>query len=188
MAKDSSPHPERSPVEEYRENKENQSALKKVSTLVPNLTDETTVATVAADADVSKETARKYLQHFENWNVLIRTGTDPETFVRNESYFEWLRVDTLEQDNSVDELQEQLSDLAVEDERLSAELEAESPTTAGLLEEGYATAGERAEKVRRWKSVRDRMNDVVAALQNKLDLGSNPAGDDRPAERLRISE
>jgi hypothetical protein len=187
MVEDSSPVPEGSPVEEYREKKGNRSALEKVSMLVPNLTDETTVATVAADADVSKETARKYLHHFENWNLLVRTGTDPETFVRNESYFEWLRVDTLKQDNSVDELQNELSELAAEDERLSAELGADSPATADLLGEGYASADERAEKVRRWQSIRDRMNDVITALQNKLDIESG-AANDGTAERPRITE
>ncbi len=193
MAEDSSPVPDGSvpdgpPTEEYREKQGNRSALEKVSLLVPNLSEETTVAAVAADAEVSKETARKYLQHFENWNVVVRTGTDPETFVRNESYFEWLRVDALRREHSVDELQEMLSDLAVEDERLAAELDADSPAAVSLLEDGYADADDRTENVRRWRSVRDRMNDVVAALQQELELGDDAPSDRATAERLRVSE
>jgi len=198
MAEDSSPIsddsvsgdsvPDGPPTEEYREKKGNRSALEKVSMLVPNLSEETTVAAVAADAEVSKETARKYLHHFENWNVVVRTGTDPETFVRNESYFEWLHVDTLRRDHSVDELQEMLSDLAVEDERLAAELDADSPAAVSLLEDGYADADDRTERVRRWRSVRDRMNDVIAALQQELELGDNASRDRATAERLRVSE
>lgn len=184
MTENSSPVPESGPATEYRETKENRSALEKVSKLVPNLTEETTVATVAADADVSKETARKYLQHFEDWNVVIRTGDDPETFVRNDAYFGWLRVDTLRREHSVDELQETLSDLAAEDERFADEFGVESPEAVSLLEDGYADAGERAERVREWRSVRDRMNDVVAALQDELELGEDVPGDRTSAERL----
>lgn len=188
MTGGSSPSTESSPVAEYREKTENRSALERVSLRVPNLTEETSVAELASDADVSKETARKYLSHFENWNVLVRTGTNPDTFVRNESYFDWLRVDTLEQERSVEELQEMLSDLAVEDEEFADELDASSPATASMLEGGYDRAGEYAEKIRTWKGVRDRMNDVVTALRNKLDLGADASQDDPGAERLRISE
>lgn len=188
MAEDSLPVPENSPVAEYRAKEDNRSALERVSKLVPNLTEEVTVATVAADADVSKETARKYLHHFENWNVVVRTGTDPETFVRNESYFEWLRVDSLQREHSADELQEMLSDLAAEDERLAAEFEVNSPAAVNLLEDGYADADERAEKVRRWQSVRDRMNDVVAALRNALELGDTTPSDGTPTKRPRVLE
>lgn len=189
MTEDSSPVPQPSPVEEYRTQEDDRSALERVSRLVPNLTEETTVATVAADAGVSKETARKYLHHFANWNVVVRTGTDPETFVRNESYFEWLRVDALRRDHSADELQDLLSDLAAEDERLAAEFEADVPANVGLLEEGYADAAERAETVRRWQGVRDRMNDVVAALERELDLGADvPADGTAVNDRRRVSE
>ncbi|WP_128476925.1 DUF7342 family protein [Halorussus pelagicus] len=177
-----------SPVEDYRAKMENRSALERVSMLVPNLTEETPVAEIADDADVSKETARKYLHHFENWNVLVRTGTNPDVFVRNESYFDWLRIDSLRQEQSVDELQETLSELAAEDERFAEELGADSPASASMLEEGYENAGESAEKVRRWQSVRDRMDDVVAALRDKLDLGSSAPGSETSEERLRISE
>lgn len=188
MAKDSGSSPESSPVEEYRANRESRSALERVSILVPNLTEEASVAEIAADADVSKETARKYLSHFENWNVLIRTETDPDRFVRNESYFDWLRIDSLRQEESVDELQEALSELAAEDERFAEELDAESPATASMLENGYQNASERAEKVREWQSVRDRMDDVMAALREKLDLASDAARDDTDVNRLRASE
>lgn len=188
MAKNNERPSEESPVEEYAETKANRSALERISLLVPNLTEETTVAEIAADADVSKETARKYLNHFESWNVLLRTGTSPETFVRNESYFDWLRVDTLERDRSVDELQDLLSDLAAEDRKFADEFDADSPATASLLEGGYGNAGESAEKIRRWQSVRDRMNDAIAALQNRLELTSNPSPDDSIGERLRVSE
>lgn len=188
MAEESASVSEPSPVEEYREQKANRSALERVSMLVPNLIEETSVAELAADADVSKETARKYLNHFANWNVLIQTGTNPDTFVRNESYFDWLRVDTLEQENSVDDLQGLLSDLAVEDEQFADELEAESPSAVNMLEGGYDDADEYAKKVREWQGVRDRMNDVVAALRSKLELGSDGPQDRKSAEQLRISE
>ncbi|WP_135823557.1 DUF7342 family protein [Halorussus ruber] len=188
MTKESERSPDSSPVKEYSANRENRSALERVSLLVPNLNEEASVAEIAEDADVSKETARKYLKHFENWNVLVQTGTNPETFVRNESYFDWLRIDTLRQEQSVDELQETLSELAAEDERLAEELEAESPATASMLGNGYEAAGERAEKVREWQSVRDRMDDVMAALREKLDLTSDATREESAIDRLRISE
>lgn len=173
-----------SPVEEYEANEESRSALERVSLLVPNLTEEATVAEIADDADVSKETARKHLKHFENWNILVRTGTNPDVFVRNESYFDWLRIDTLEQEHSVDELQRTLSDLSAEDERFADELGADSPSSAGMLEDGYENVDERAKKVRAWQGVRDQMNDVITALRNKLDLGS----DSSLREHIRTSE
>ena len=162
--------------------------MERVSMLVPNLTEETTVAEVADDADVSKETARKHLSHFENWNVLVRTGTNPETFVRNESYFDWLRVDTLRREQSVEELQETLSELAAEDERFTEEFGVDSPADASMLNEGYEKADESAEKVRQWQSVRDRMDDVVAALRSELDLDSTVTQGDTAGDRLRVSE
>ncbi|MFC7081961.1 DUF7342 family protein [Halorussus caseinilyticus] len=188
MAEDSGSPSAPSPLADYRTKTENRSALERVSMLVPNLTEETTVAEVADDADVSRETARKHLNHFENWHVLVRTGTNPETFVRNESYFDWLRIDALKREQSVEELQETLSELAAEDERLAEELDGESPASVDMLGEGYENAAESAEKVRRWQSVRDRMDDVVAALRNKLDLDSTVPREDASGERLRISE
>lgn len=187
MTENSSPPPT-SPVDEYREKEENRSALERVSMLVPNLTEEATVAELAADADVSKETARKYLNHFENWNVLVQTGTNPDTFVRNESYFDWLQIDTLEQEYSVDELQDLLSELAAEDEKFTDELGAESPATVNMLEGGYDTADDYAEKVQTWQGVRDRMEDVVAALRNKLDLGADASQGGATKDCLRVSD
>ncbi|WP_135853307.1 DUF7342 family protein [Halorussus salinus] len=177
-----------SPLDDYRAKTESRSALDRVSILVPNLTEKTTVAEVADNADVSKETARKHLNHFENWNVLVRTGKNPETFVRNESYFDWLRVDTLQREQSVEELQETLSELAEEDEQFAEEFDVDSPRDVDILSGGYENAGESAEKIRRWQSVRDRMDDVAAALRNELDLGSTAPRDDSSGNRLRISE
>lgn len=188
MTEESGLSSETSPVAEYEANEESRSALERVSLLVPNLTEETTVAEIADDADVSKGTARKHLKHFENWNILVRTGTNPDAFVRNESYFDWLRIDTLEQEYSVDELQETLSDLSAEDERFADELGADSPSSAGMLEGGYENASERAEKVRAWQRVRERMNDVIAALQNKLALESNALRDESSTSPLRVSD
>lgn len=188
MTEKGEPSADSSPADEYRATRENRSALERVSLLVPNLSEETSVAELADDADVSKETARKYLNHFENWNMVIQTATNPDTFVRNESYFDWLRIDTLEQEQSVDELQETLSKLAAEDERFADELGAESPATVSMLEDGYGNADERAEKIRTWQSVRDRMNDIIAALRNKLDLQSDASAADSTVDRLRVSE
>jgi hypothetical protein len=47
-----------------------------------------------------------------------------------------------------------------------------------VFDDGYSNADEYAEKVRAWRGVRDRMDDVVTALRNELDLSEDASRTD----------
>lgn len=71
----------------------------------------TAAGAIAERVDCDPKTARKYLRWFAQLGILTQHEGRPTTYERNDSYFEWRRVDDLAADNSTEALQESVREL-----------------------------------------------------------------------------
>lgn len=67
---------------------------------------------VADDVGCDPKTARKYLDWFAELGIAHRFESHPATFVRNDSYFEWRRINRLSVAHSMEELQKRITELS----------------------------------------------------------------------------
>ncbi|WP_050050114.1 hypothetical protein [Halostagnicola sp. A56] len=95
MNRDESGREPPSVATEWTEQRTTESTKDRVYAVAIQLYEPTRVATVAEDADVSKETAREYLKWFAEIGMITQDGESPDLFSRNESYFEWRRIQRL---------------------------------------------------------------------------------------------
>ena len=70
-----------------------------------------TVANIADRSECDPKTARKYLNWFADLGIVTRHDGHPATYERNDSYFEWRRINRLAAEHSIEELQERVSEL-----------------------------------------------------------------------------
>jgi hypothetical protein len=160
-------------ADEWETAVERRSSLGKVHHTAIQLTEPTRVAVVAERADVSKETARKYLDFFASVGILRQVASNPDTYDRNESYVAWKRIDDLRRTHSRHELIERLNELSRRDREFEDRFDADRPADVDLLEDGYDTAHETVSTVERWRGVRARIEDVLAALEDDTGHTSN---------------
>ncbi|MDS0243754.1 MULTISPECIES: sugar-specific transcriptional regulator TrmB [unclassified Haloferax] len=71
----------------------------------------TTTSTIAKLSDCDPKTARKYLGWFNNLGIVTRRDGHPETYERNDAYFEWRRINELAAEHSSKELQQCVKEL-----------------------------------------------------------------------------
>ena len=130
------------------------------------LYDPTTVAEVAERADCSKNAARRHLKRLTDIGLLTRVMENPEAFRRNESYFEWRRLNRLSE-LSDDEYRERLGELLAEDETYKNEYEIETPDDIDPLD--YSEYGD-AEQVwldlTNWTAIRREIRDLRRSRQD----------------------
>jgi predicted transcriptional regulator len=114
----------------------------------------TRVADVADRADCSKNTVRRHLRRPADIGLLTRVTEDPETFERNEWYFEWRRLNRLSQ-HSDEEYTEQLRALLAEHEMYRDEYGAEKPGDVDPLKYGdYGDAEQVWLDLNNWEAIR----------------------------------
>lgn len=71
----------------------------------------TTASAIANQTECDPKSARKYLGWFADLGIVTRHDGHPETYERNDAYFEWRRSNHLAADHSVDELLEHVCEL-----------------------------------------------------------------------------
>lgn len=71
----------------------------------------TTATTIADSVDCDPKTARKYLGWFADLGIVTEYDGNPTTYERNDSYFEWRRIDELAEEHTIEELQERVREL-----------------------------------------------------------------------------
>jgi predicted transcriptional regulator len=75
-------------------------------------TREPTAASAIADiADCDPKTARKYLTWFTELGIATEHDGHPTTYERNDSYFEWRRINQLASEHSLEQLQQRITTL-----------------------------------------------------------------------------
>ncbi|WP_142860663.1 DUF7342 family protein [Salinigranum halophilum] len=139
---------------------ENAPADERVYRTALELTSPTRVVEVAERADCSKNSARRHLRRLADIGVLTRVTENPEAFERNESYFEWRRLNRLSELDD-DEYRDRLGELLSEDETYRETYDVETPDEIDPLE--YGEYGD-AEKVwldlNNWTAIRREIRDL----------------------------
>jgi len=127
------------------------------------LTEPTTVAEIASRADCSKNAARRHLKRLADIGVLTTVVEDPATFERNESYFEWRRLNRLAE-LSEEEYKDRLGELLAEHEAYKETYGVDSPEELDPLE--YGSFGD-SETVwldlNNWEAIRTEIRDLRRA-------------------------
>ena len=154
-------------AEEWRDENENRSTRERVYAVALQLYEPTRVAVVAERADVSKETAREYLRWFAEIGVVTHDGDSPDLFSRNESYFEWRRVQRLQR-RPPEELERELEELAAAERDYRDRFDATGPADVDALEHAeYADLESVWRELQEWRTVRRRIRELEQARQNR---------------------
>lgn len=93
----------------------------------------TRVSEIASRAKCSKNAARRHLNRLADIGLLTRVVTNLEVFERNESYFEWRRLNRLAQ-LSEEEYKSRLRELLSENDAYREKYDAEKPDEIDPLE------------------------------------------------------
>ncbi|MFC4360305.1 helix-turn-helix domain-containing protein [Halobium salinum] len=135
-------------------------ADERVYRIALELHEPTRVTDVAERADCSKNAARRHLRRLVDIGLLTRVTDNPETFRRNESYFEWRRLNRLSE-LSNEEYTERLKELLSEHESYQDKYGVEKPDDIDPL--NYGDHGD-AEQVwldlNNWEAVRTEIRDL----------------------------
>ncbi|WEL28120.1 DUF7342 family protein [Haloferax volcanii] len=142
-----------------------------------------TPATASEVADLAGhgvDAAREYLEWFEQMGIVKQVTESPATYERNQSYLNWRRVQTLQDEYSSAELLEFLKTEAARVEELAEEFDVASPEAVSISK--HASATEQSiedvwEAVSAWKTARRR----VDLLERALATESSDAADQRTA-------
>lgn len=156
-------------ADEWRDQERNGSSRDRLYTVALELYDPTRVRDVAERADVSKETARDYLKWFAELGVVEQTGDSPDTFQRNEEYFEWRRVERL-RSLSPEERLERLEQLTKKEAEYRDRFEADGPDDVDALAHAdYDELEAVWRDLQEWRTVRRRIRELERARQRQDD-------------------
>jgi predicted ArsR family transcriptional regulator len=156
-------------AEEWRAQQEGESTRNRVYAVALQLSEPTRVKEVAERADVSKETAREYLKWFAELGVLTQVDESPDTFARNEQYFEWRRIQRL-QTLSEEKLLDQLEGLTRQERAFRERFGTDSPDEVDALEHaGYDDIESVWMELREWRTVRRRIRELERARKGQRD-------------------
>ncbi|WP_135854713.1 DUF7342 family protein [Halorussus salinus] len=100
----------------------------------------TAASSVAETVGCDPKTARKYLGWFAELGIVTRHEGHPATYERNDSYFEWRRINDLAAKHSVEELQRRVRELSEEIDAYESEYEASTPDEVDALRAADETA------------------------------------------------
>lgn len=163
MTDDEPPEELPSLADEWRAQREAQSARDSVYSVALQLHDPTRVREVADRADVSKESARDYLKWFSEIGLVEQTDESPDVFARNESYFEWRRIQRLRA-RPPEERRRELEDFSRKAREYREKFDASGPQEVDALEFADHTDLEDVwMELQEWRTVRRRIRELEKA-------------------------
>lgn len=121
------------------------------------LYDPTQVSEVATRADCSKNAARRHLRRLTDIGLLTRVTDNPATFERNESYFEWRRLNRLAELDA-DEYNSRLEELLSEETAYRDRFDAAKPAEVDPLE--YDDPEQIWLELNNWAAIRTEIRDL----------------------------
>ena len=117
----------------------------------------TKVSQIAERADCDTETAREYLRWFAEIGMVREIAGRPVQYERNESYWQWRRVDRIREAYSEAEIVEILSETMDEIAEYRAQFGVESPEAVSLVDEdGGRSVEETWEALSEWQTLERR--------------------------------
>lgn len=161
--------------EEWHDLAAKQSTRERIYVVALQLYEPTRVREVADRADVSKETAREYLQWFAEIGIVEQANESPAAFVRNEAYFEWRRIQRL-RGLAPDELKRQLNQLTQRERDYNERYDASGPSEVDALDHaGYDHVEEVWMDLQEWRTIRRRIRELERARRERDETGTAPA-------------
>ncbi len=141
--------------------------------VVNGLRTPTKVSDIADLADCDTETARDYLEWFDEMGLVHRHHGRPLRYERNDAYFQWRRIDRIREDYSEQEIVEALSDAIEQLEDYRDQFDADDPADVSLVDASRDMATEDAwEALSEWKTLARRAALLDAARRDQPAAGS----------------
>ena len=137
--------------------KDERTTFQRVYDVITGVTEYTGASTIADRADCSTDGARDALIQLAEMGIVDRRGSRPVEYRRNESYFQWKRVERLADEHTHAKLRERLDQLLEEDADFQRSFGVPSPDSVEVarIEDGdHAAVHDRLESLSRWRTVR----------------------------------
>ncbi|UWG47792.1 Transcriptional regulator containing HTH domain,ArsR family [Halanaeroarchaeum sp. HSR-CO] len=143
--------------------------------VVTGLRTPTKVSDIADLADCDTETARDYLEWFDEMGLVHRQDGRPVRYERNDEYFQWRRINRIRENYAEREIVEALSDAIEQIEDYRDQFDADDPNDVSLVEASQDMTTEDAwEDLSEWKTLERRAALLDAARRDHPTSGSTP--------------
>jgi len=145
--------------------------------VVVGLRTPTKVSTIAERADCDTETARDYLEWFDEMGMVQRHDGRPVRYERNDAYFQWRRIDRIREEYSEQEIVDALGDTLERIEDYRAQFDATHPDEVSLVDatqEQNLSTEAAWEALSEWETLEQRAALLDAARQKDPVSGSKP--------------
>ncbi|MDB2283254.1 MULTISPECIES: hypothetical protein [Halorubrum] len=145
--------------------------------VVVGLRTPTKVSTIAKRADCGTETARDYLEWFDEMGMVHRHNGRPVRYERNDSYFQWRRIDQIREEYSEQEIVDALDDTITQIEDYRAQFDVTHPNEVSLVDvtqEQNLSTEAAWEALSNWETLEQRAALLDAARRNNSVAGSKP--------------
>ncbi|WP_276259439.1 DUF7342 family protein [Haloglomus litoreum] len=154
---------------------EERTTFQRVYDVVTTLSEPVTATTVAERADCSETGARNALGRLVELGVATRSDGRPATYQRNESYFEWRRVERLAREHSAADLRERLDELVSREEQLRDEYGVPSPDAVAATPTDHDEIHALRDDLTEWRTIQRDLRIVQRALQRAESRTGAPA-------------
>ena len=159
--------PETDLSEELAKRIENIPTDERVYQTALELYEPTQVSKVAERADCSKNAARRHLKRLAEIGLLTRVMENPESFKRNESYFEWRRFNRLSE-LSDSEYKKRVGELLSENKSYQEQYDAEKPEEIDPLDyDKYGDPEQVWLNLNNWEAIQTEIQDLRQAQQDE---------------------
>ncbi|MFO8115059.1 MAG: hypothetical protein R6U01_06815 [Halorubrum sp.] len=145
--------------------------------IVVGLRTPTKVSTIAERADCNTETARDYLEWFDDMGMVHRHNGRPVRYERNDAYFQWRRINQIREEYSEQEIVDALDDTLNQIEDYRAQFDATHPDKVSLVDatqEQNLSTEAAWEALSEWETLEQRAALLDAARRNNPVAGSKP--------------
>ena len=145
--------------------------------VVVGLRTPTKVSTIAEYADCDTETARDYLEWFDEIGMVHRHDGRPVRYERNDAYFQWRRIDRIREEYSEQEIVDALGDTLERIEDYRAQFDATHPDEVSLVDatqEQNLSTEAAWEALSEWETLEQGAALLDAARRNDPVSGSKP--------------
>ena len=135
------------------------------------------VSTIAERADCDTETARDYLEWFDEMGMVQRHDGRPVRYERNDAYLQWRRIDRIREEYSEQEIVNALGDTLEQIEDYRTQFEVEHPDEVSLVDatqEQNLSTEAAWEALSEWETLEQRAALLDAARRNDPVAGSSP--------------
>ncbi len=144
--------------------------------VITGLRTPTKISNIANLADCGTETARDYLAWSDQMGMVHRQDGRPVRYERNDAYFQWRRIDCIQDKYSNREIVDRLADTLDEIETYSAQFDADDPNDISLIDASQHMSTEDAwEALSEWKTLEQRAALLDAARRDEPVSDSTPS-------------